>query len=207
MNFAHAAARVALALGALCGALAQAAAIEPETAYPGKVIRIVVPFTPGGPTDINARMVAQRLIEAWGLSVVVDNRPAAGGVPGTDLVAKAAPDGYTLLGANSGPLTIAPGLHSKLPYDPLRDLAAVILTTHTMAVFAVQPGLPVKTIQELIALAKAKPGALTFGSTGIGTVSHLTFELFCSMAGISMTHVPYKARRRRPMIFWPDRSI
>jgi tripartite-type tricarboxylate transporter receptor subunit TctC len=160
--------------------------------YPSRSIRIVVPFTPAGPTDFNARMIAQKLLEAWGQPVIVENRPAAGGVPGTDIVAKANPDGYTLLGANTGPLAIAPGLYSKLPYDALKNFVPVIMTTQTMGVFAVHPNLPAKSIQELIALAKTNPGKYTFGSTGIGTVSHLSFELFVSMAGIKMIHVPYK---------------
>ena len=160
--------------------------------YPARSIRIVVPFTPAGPTDINARMIAQKLTEAWGQPVIVENRPAAGGVPGTDIVAKASADGYTLLGANTGPLAIAPGMTLKLPYDPLKDFVPVIMTTQTMGVFAVHAGVPAKTIQELIALAKAAPDKYTFGSTGVGTVSHLSFELFVHMAGIRMIHVPYK---------------
>lgn len=160
--------------------------------YPNRIIRIIVPFVPGGPTDFNARMVSQKLTEAWGQSVVVDNRPAAGGMLGTELVAKAAPDGYTLLGANPGPLTIAPVLHAKLPYDPARQLAPVILVTNTTSVLAIHPSAPVKTIKELIALARARPGALTYGTPGVGTVGHLTWELFSSMSGIRMTHVPYK---------------
>lgn len=160
--------------------------------YPNRIIRIIVPFVPGGPTDFNARMVSQKLTEAWGQSVVVDNRPAAGGMLGTELVAKAAPDGYTLLGANPGPLTIAPVLHAKLPYDPARQLAPVILVTNTTSVLAIHPSAPVKTIKELIALARARPGALTYGTPGVGTVGHLTWELFSSMSSIRMTHVPYK---------------
>ena len=124
--------------------------------------------------------------------MIVENRPAAGGVPGTDLVAKANADGYTLLGANTGPLAIAPGMTANLPYDPLKDFVPVIMTTQTMGVFAVHAGVPAKTIQELIALAKAAPDKYTFGSTGVGTVSHLSFELFVHMAGIRMIHVPYK---------------
>ena len=154
--------------------------------YPARSIRIVVPFTPAGPTDINARMIAQKLTEAWGQPVIVENRPAAGGVPGTDIVAKASADGYTLLGANTGPLAIAPGMTLKLPYDPLKDFVPVIMTTQTMGVFAVHAGVPAKTIQELIALAKAAPDKYTFGSTGVGTVSHLSFELFVHMAGIQI---------------------
>jgi tripartite-type tricarboxylate transporter receptor subunit TctC len=160
--------------------------------YPVKPIRIIVPFAPAGPTDMNARMVAQRLTEAWGQSVIVDNRTGAGGTIGTDLVAKAPPDGYTLLGANPGPLTIAPSLYAKLPYDPSRSFAPVTLVTGTTSVLATHPGVPAKTIRELIAIAKARPGDLTYGTPGVGTVGHLTWELFNHMAGTSMTHVPYK---------------
>lgn len=160
--------------------------------YPGKAIRIIVPFVAGGPTDLNARMVGQKLSEAWGQAVVVDNRPAAGGMLGTELVAKAAPDGYTLLGANPGPLTIAPSLHAKMPYDPARQLEPVILVTHTTSVLAIHPSVPARTVRELIALLKAQPSKLTYGSPGIGTVGHLTIELFNSLAGTKMVHVPYK---------------
>lgn len=171
-----------------------AAASVPATAqnYPSRVVRIVVPFVAGGPTDINARMVGQKLTEAWGQSFVVDNRPAAGGMLGTEQVAKAPPDGYTLLAANPGPLTVAPGLHAKLPYDPVRQLTPVILVTNTTSVLAVHPSVPAKTVKELIALAKARPGSLTYGTPGVGTVGHLTWELFCSMSQVKMTHVPYK---------------
>jgi len=182
--------RIAWMFALLHGAILACAANAQQ--YPSRAIRIVVPFTPAGPTDFNARMIAQKLLEAWGQPVIVENRPAAGGVPGTDIVAKANPDGYTLLGANTGPLAIAPGMTLKLPYDPLKDFVPVIMTTQTMGVFAVHPGVPAKTIQELIALAKASPDKYTFGSTGIGTVSHLSFELFVHMAGIRMIHVPYK---------------
>ena len=185
--------RAAGAIAALLSAMfACVANAQTYPSYPSRSIRIVVPFTPAGPTDFNARMIAQKLLEAWGQSVIVENRSAAGGVPGTDIVAKANPDGYTLLGANTGPLAIAPGMTLKLPYDPLKDFVPVILTTQTMGVFAVHPGVPAKTIQELIALAKATPDKYTFGSTGVGTVSHLSFELFVHMAGIRMIHVPYK---------------
>jgi tripartite-type tricarboxylate transporter receptor subunit TctC len=160
--------------------------------YPNRPIRIIVPFTAAGPTDNNARLVGQKLTEAWGQPVVVENRPAAGGVPGTELVAKAAPDGYTLLAANPGPLTIAPSLVPSLPYDTLRDFAPVILVTITSSVVALHPSTPIGSVRELIAYAKAHPGKLNYGSPGIGTVGHLTIELFDSMAGIRMTHVPYK---------------
>jgi tripartite-type tricarboxylate transporter receptor subunit TctC len=160
--------------------------------YPNRPIRIIVPFAAAGPTDNNARLVGKKLTEAWGQPVVVENRPAAGGVPGTELVAKAAPDGYVLLAANPGPLTIAPSLVPNLPYDTLRDFAPVILVTITSSVIALHPAAPAGTVAELIAYAKAHPGKLNYGSPGIGTVGHLTIELFDSMAGVRMTHVPYK---------------
>jgi len=160
--------------------------------YPNRAIRIIVPFTAAGPTDNNARLVGQKLTEAWGQPVVIENRPAAGGVPGTELVAKAAPDGYTLLAANPGPLTIAPSLNASLPYDTLRDFAPVILVTITSSVIALHPSTPIGSVRELIAYAKSHPGKLNYGSPGVGTVGHLTIELFDNMAGIRMTHVPYK---------------
>ena len=184
----------ALLAGAASGVFAQTAGTSPV--YPARPIRIIVPFVPAGPTDINARMVAQRLTEAWGQSVIVDNRPGAGGMLGTEIVAKAPPDGYTLLGANPGPLTIAPSLQPKLPYDVQRHFAPVILVTHTNSVFVSHPGVPAKTIKELIALARARPEQLTYGSPGIGTVGHLTFELLSHMAGIRLTHVPYKGTQQ-----------
>jgi tripartite-type tricarboxylate transporter receptor subunit TctC len=160
--------------------------------YPARAVRIIVPFVPAGPTDINARMVAQKLTEAWGQSFVVENRGGAGGVLGTEIVARAAPDGYTLLGANPGPLTIAPSLNPKLPYDPAKQLAPVILVTNTTSVLTVHPSVPAKSVKELIALAKAQPAKLTYGTPGIGTVSHLTWEMFGHRAGVRLLHVPYK---------------
>jgi tripartite-type tricarboxylate transporter receptor subunit TctC len=160
--------------------------------YPSKPIRIIVPFVPSGPTDFNARIVAQKLTEAWSHSVIVDNRPGAGGLIGTEAVAKAAPDGYTLLAANPGPLTVAPSLRAKLGFDTLKDFQPVINLTNTSSVIASHPSLPVKNVKEFIALARREPGKLTYGSPGIGTVGHLTWELFCSMTGVKLTHVPYK---------------
>jgi len=178
----------ALLLASSAKAFAQGAAQD----YPNRPIRIIVPFTAAGPTDNNARLVGQKLTEAWGQPVVIENRPAAGGVPGTELVAKAPPDGYTLLAANPGPLTIAPSLVPNLPYDTLRDFAPVILVTITSSVIALHPSAPIGSVRELIAYAKAHPGKLNYGSPGVGTVGHLTIELFGNMAGIRMTHVPYK---------------
>jgi tripartite-type tricarboxylate transporter receptor subunit TctC len=160
--------------------------------YPTRLIRIIVPFAAGGPTDVNARAVAQRLNEAWGQPVIVENRPAAGGVPATEFVAKSAPDGYTLLGANPGPLTVAPHMGQKLGYDTFRDFVPVVLVTTTTSATVVHPSVPAKSTADLIALARKHPGKLSFGSPGVGTVGHLTMELFNSMAGLKMTHVPYK---------------
>lgn len=179
----------AVCIAAILGCVATTATAQ---TYPNRVIRIIVPFVAGGPTDINARMVAQKLTEAWGQSVIVDNRTGAGGMLGTELVAKAPADGYTLLGANPGPLTVAPGLSAKLPYDPFRQLIPVTLVTNTTSVIAVHPSVPAKTVKELIAVARSKPGSLSYGTPGIGTVGHLTWELFNNMAGTRMTHIPYK---------------
>jgi len=170
--------------------LADPAAAQPQ--YPVKPIRIIVPFAASGPTDFNARLVAQRLNEAWGQAVLVENRPGAGGVTGTEFVAKAAADGYTLLGANPGPLTIAPHLRPKMGYDATTAFAPIVLVTTTTSATVVHPSLPVKSIKDLIALAKRHPGKLAYGSPGVGTVGHLTMELFNSMAETKMTHVPYK---------------
>ena len=160
--------------------------------YPSRPIRIIVPFAAGGPTDFNARLVSQRLNEAWGQPVLVENRPAAGGVPATEFVAKAPPDGYTLLGANPGPLTVAPHIRSNLGYDPMKDLLPIVLVTTTTSAVVVHPSVPARSVKELIALARKNPGTLSFGSPGVGTVGHLTMELFNSMAGLKMVHVPYK---------------
>ncbi len=186
-----------IGVNAIIESLAGAAALAACAAcfaqdYPNRAIRIIVPFTAAGPTDNNARLIGQKLTEAWGQPVVVENRPAAGGVPGTELVAKAAPDGYTLLAANPGPLTIAPSLVPNLPYDTLRDFSPVVLVTITPSVIALHPSAPMGSVRELIAYAKVHPGKLNYGSPGIGTVGHLTIELFDNLAGIRMTHVPYK---------------
>lgn len=175
-----------------CIAIASLAPQVVAQNYPVRPVRIVVPFVAAGPTDINARMVAQKLTEAWGQSFVVENRAGAGGVLGTEIVARAAPDGYTLLGANPGPLTIAPSLNAKMPYDAFRHLTPIVLVTNTTSVTAVHPSVPAKTVKELIALAKAQPAKLTYGTPGIGTVGHLSWELFNHLAGTRMLHVPYK---------------
>ena len=182
-----------LAMGALLAFSALAAApMAGAQAYPAKPIRIVVPFPPGGATDILARAVAQKLTDAWGQAVVVDNRPGAGGNIGSELVAKAAPDGYTLEMGTVGTHAINASLYAKMPYDHVKDFAPVILVAGVPNVLVVNPSLPVSSVQELIAYAKANPGKLNFASSGNGTSIHLAGELFKVMAGVQMTHIPYK---------------
>jgi tripartite-type tricarboxylate transporter receptor subunit TctC len=160
--------------------------------YPTKPIRLVVPFPPGGAVDIVARVVGQALSEAWGQQVVVDNRPGAGAIIGTDLVAKAAPDGYTLLMASVGMLTINPSLYTKLPYDPIKDFNPVILVGGTPCILVVHPALPPNSVKEFIAYAKSKPGQLNVASAGSGNITHLVAEVFRTQTGIEWVHVPYK---------------
>lgn len=166
-----------------------AAAAEP---YPARPVRFVVAFPPGGGTDIIARSIAQKLGERLGQQVLVDNRPGAGGNIGTDIVAKSSPDGYTLLMGSAGPLAINASLFARMPFDPIKDLAPVTLAASTPNVLVVHPSLPAATVRELIALAKARPGEINFASSGHGTPAHLAGELFNSMAGVKLIHVPYK---------------
>jgi len=160
--------------------------------YPVKTVRIIVPFPAGGSTDIIGRVVAEQLTAAFGQQVIVDNRPGANGVIGTDLVAKAAPDGYTLLMGGIGSLSINPAIYSKIPYDPVRDFTAIIQIAQVPNVLVVHPSLPIKTVKELIALAKANPGKLSFSSSGSGSSDHMSGELFKSLAHVDLVHVPYK---------------
>ena len=171
---------------------AQTALGAEATSYPNRPIRIVVPFPPGAGTDIIGRAIAQALNEAWQQSLVVDNRPGAGGTIGSDIVAKSTPDGYTLLLGNISTLALAPHLYKKLPYAPLRDFSPITLITTSHNILVVHPSVPAKTVKELIALAKARPRQLNYGSAGSGTTSHLGGALFASMAGVELTHVPYK---------------
>ncbi|MDW3682529.1 tripartite tricarboxylate transporter substrate binding protein [Cupriavidus sp. CV2] len=159
--------------------------------YPGKPIRLVVPFPPAGATDVMGRAIAQKLSEGLGQPVTVENRPGAGSTIGTDLVAKAAPDGYTLLLA-SGSLAIAANLYSKLGFDVIKSFAPVSLVGHVPHMLVVNPSVPANSVKELVALAKAKPGQLSAASQGNGTLSHLELELFKSATGIDVLHVPYK---------------
>jgi tripartite-type tricarboxylate transporter receptor subunit TctC len=160
--------------------------------YPSRPIRFVVPFSAGGGADIFARLIGRKLGENMGQTFVADNRAGASGIIGCEIVARATPDGYTLLMGTTGTHTTNPAVFSKLPYDPLKDFAPVSLVAESPFVLLVHPSLPVKSVQELIAFAKARPGQLTYGSSGIGSSSHLGFELFNLMAGIKGVHVPYK---------------
>jgi tripartite-type tricarboxylate transporter receptor subunit TctC len=160
--------------------------------YPNRIVRLVVPFAAGGSNDIIARLVAERMGETLGQSVVVDNRPGAGGVIGTDSVLKSAPDGYTLMIGATSTMAANPSLYSKMNLDPTRDLTPITQIASGPFVLAVPAALPVRSVKELIALAKAKPGEINFGSSGVGSSLQLTAELFKSMAGIDIVHVPYK---------------
>jgi tripartite-type tricarboxylate transporter receptor subunit TctC len=160
--------------------------------YPDRSVRVVVPFPPGGAADIVGRAITQKLTDALGKSFLVDNRSGAGGVLGADLAAHAAPDGYTLLFASSSSLSVSPHIMSKPPYDPLRDFAPVVLIGHTPNLLVTHFSVPAKSVRQLIALAKARPGELVFASNGTGSLGHLTMELFMQRAGIKMLHVPYR---------------
>jgi tripartite-type tricarboxylate transporter receptor subunit TctC len=162
-----------------------------EQRYPTRAVRMIVPFAPGGGTDITGRLVAQKLSDSWGVPVVIDNRPGAGSTLGTDLVAKAPPDGYTL-GVTSMSHAINATLYRTLAYDTMKDFVFIILTVRVPNVLVVNPAVPARSTKELVALAKAEPGHLNFSSSGVGGVSHLAMEVFCATAGIQMTHLPYK---------------
>ncbi len=174
-----------------CAALLLATPSFAAQAYPSKAIRFIVPFPPGGGNDIVGRIVAMKLAEGFGQSVVVDNRGGAGGIVGTEITAKSPPDGYTML-INNISLAVNETLVPKLPYDTLKDLAPVTLVGRQPNMLVVFPGMPVKTMRDLLALAKAKPRQINYGSGGIGTASHLATELLNMMASIQLVHVPYK---------------
>jgi tripartite-type tricarboxylate transporter receptor subunit TctC len=168
---------------------APASAAPPE--YPTRSIRLIVPFAPGGSNDIMARLIGQHFSESMGQPVIVDNRPGAGGIIGTDAAAKSPPDGYTLL-MMSVTLAVNPSLRLNLPYDTHRDLLPITLVASAPLMLVVHPSMPAKSVKELIAYAKANPGKLNFASGGPGTTPHLAGEMLKAMAGIEMTHVPYK---------------
>jgi tripartite-type tricarboxylate transporter receptor subunit TctC len=180
-------AAVVLALAAQC--LIETARAQE---YPSRPIRLVVPYAPGGGADSVARIVARRVSENIGQPIVIDNRSGAGSILGTDIVAKAEPDGYTLLLGQSGPISINPAVYKTLPYDPVKDFAPVTMTTAYPYILVVNAKLPVQSLQEFVALGKAKPGSMNYGSTGIGAANHLVAELFNSKAGLKMAHIPYR---------------
>lgn len=176
-----------------CGlALLQPANTSGAEAYPAKPVRIIVPFPSGGPVDTLARIVGQQLSPALGQQMIVDNRPGANGIIGTDLAGKAAPDGYTLLMGNLGPLAINVSLYHKLPYDPVRDFAPVAMVAVAPQILVAHPSLPTRSVRELVQLAKANPGQLVYGSPGTGSGAHLSMELFKTMTAINIMHIPYK---------------
>jgi tripartite-type tricarboxylate transporter receptor subunit TctC len=173
-------------------ALCAAATFAQAQNDPTKPVRIIVPFVPAGPTDNQARWAAQQLTPALGQQFIVENRPGAGGVPGTEAVVKSAPDGYTLLAGNPGPLTIAPSVRSQMPYDPLRDLVPIVLIARSASCICLHPSLPAKNVKEFVALAKAQPGKINYGTPGVGTVGHFATELFAFQSGVKLNHIPYK---------------
>ena len=179
---------VAAAVMCSCATVAYA---QSTGAYPTRPVRIVVPQSPGASTDMTARFIAQRLTPALGQSVIVDNRPGAGSLIGTEVVAKSTPDGHTLL-VVAASLTLNPVLHKNLGYDPVRDFAPITQLSSFPNMITVHPSVPVKSVKDLIALAKAKPGSLNYGSSGTATGTHLSAELFKHMTGTEMVHVPYK---------------
>jgi tripartite-type tricarboxylate transporter receptor subunit TctC len=164
----------------------------PAQTFPTKPVRLIVPFPAGGGSDIVGRILSARLSEQMKQQVIVDNRGGAGGSIGTEAGARAAPDGYTLVLASTSEIAVNPAIYSKLTYDTVRDLAPIVLIASTPVVLAVHPSLPVKNVKELVALAKSRPGAINMASAGNGTFTHLSGELFKSVAHVNMTHVPYK---------------
>jgi tripartite-type tricarboxylate transporter receptor subunit TctC len=174
----------------LAAALLPFAALA-QDAYPSRPVRVVVGLAPGGGTDIQTRLFAQKLTESLNRPFVVENRPGAGGTVAYAQVAKSPPDGYTLAGVTSG-YTITPAVYTRLTYDPLRDFAPISLVAQAPFLLIVHPSLPARSVKDLLALARAKPGGLDCGSAGVGSSTHMAFELFRSMAGVKITHIPYK---------------
>ena len=184
MKYGHLAAILVLALTLATTVSAQG--------YPSKPIRFVVPYAPGGNTDILARLLGQKLSEAWGQQVIIDNRPGAAGTVGAELVARAPADGYTLIMGSFGNIIVANSLYKNLKYDPFRDFASIALVSLPPGILVENPAVPAQNVRELIAYAKSNPGRLNYGSPGSGAWNHLFFELFNASAGISIVHVPYK---------------
>ena len=172
--------------------IAASAPVLSQNSYPTKPIRLVVPFVPGGSTDLSARIMGQKLDEALGQQVVVENRAGAGGNIGVEYVAKSAPDGYTLIFGHIGTFGFGPSLYQKLPYDPVKDFAPITLFAMVPNMLVVHPALPAKTVKELIALAKARPGQMNYGSSGNGSASHLASEYFKLLSKTDIIAIPYK---------------
>ena len=185
---------VAMKLAAMCGAAAMtlAATVSIAQSYPAKPVRLVVPFPPGGPADSVARILAQKLTDALGQNVVVDNRAGATGTIGAGIVAKSPPDGYTLLLGTSNELAMSPGLFEKLPYEPTRDFTPLSNVINFPNILVVNPHLPARSVNELVALARAKPGQLSFATSGIGSTNHLTGVVFQEIEKVKINYVPYK---------------
>jgi tripartite-type tricarboxylate transporter receptor subunit TctC len=183
---------VCAACVAALSASANAQGAASGAAYPTKPVRLIVPFSPGGSTDVTARILAQKLSDAWRQQVVVDNRAGAGGNIGAEAVARAAPDGYTLLLATTGVMSINHRLYRNLPFDALKDFAPVTQIGGLPLILIVHPSLPVRTVKDLVAVAKARPGQLSYASSGVGSATHMTAELFRMMAGVDIVHIPYK---------------
>ncbi len=178
---------------ALTAAFGNAAVLAAQTSnYPSKPIRMIVPVAPGGGADITTRTIGQKLAERFSQQIIVDNRAGAGGIVGLEILAHSAPDGYTIAQGGVGPMAVNPSLHQKLPYQPLKDFAPILRAVSALNVLVVHPSLPVHSVKDLIAHAKANPNKLNFGSSGPGRADHLAGELFNMMAGVRMQHVPYK---------------
>ena len=186
------AARAAIVGLLVAGTFAVAAPPAAAQAYPAKPVRLIIPFPPAGGTDVLGRIIAPAFAEALGQPLLIDNRAGANGNVGTELVARAAPDGYTLLLNGGGTLAVNPGLYAKLPFDSIRDFAPVSLVALQPSVLVVHPSVPVKSVADLVALARARPGQLNFASSGSGSLAHLSAEVFKTMAGVDLVHVPYK---------------
>lgn len=179
-------------IAAAVAAATLAGGVSAAVPYPSKPVRFVVPFAPGGSTDLLARFLAQHLAAPLGQTVVVDNRAGAGGVVGAEIAARAPADGYTIVLGSAGPLTINPNIRDKVPYDTLRDFEPITLATVSPFTLVVHPSSPAKSVKELIALARAKPGELNYGSAGNGSVGHFSTEQFMALTGTKLLHVPYK---------------
>jgi tripartite-type tricarboxylate transporter receptor subunit TctC len=180
-----------LALNFLIALYAWSSLCSAQT-YPNRPTKIIVPFVAGGPTDVQARWAAQQLNTILGQPFIVENRAGGGGVPGVEVVVKSPADGYTLLAGNPGPLTVAPAVKPNMPYQTSKDLAPIMLIARTASCLSIHPSIPANNVKEFVAYVKANPDKVNYGSPGVGTVGHLSIELFATQAGIKINHIPYK---------------